>query len=407
LIKNHYYLYIKFKIMRNSTIQLLKKSLNATRKCLLSLIVLAGLAGFSQELTPEFLTAGYTLTDLGSIDQLPSEYGGLTIRPAQPNTLYICGYANEDAGTLYTVPLVRDAVTHHITGFGGAAVFYALAPDNDGGLFFAPNGTLLFTRFDMNHLGQILPDNTYITTLLTDYGIEPSVGSIVLVPSGYPGAGNLIIASYDAGIVYVVPYTINGSGQYILSNKTAEVSVNATAPGPEGIAYIPAGSLAFPHLSMVISSYTDGTVEAYEVGTGGLPVDSTAREMVTGLTGAEGALIDPVTGDFLFSTFGGGDKVIRISGFVVPSAVGDLPNENTAGFKLYPNPTQGPVQLELAGPEPAGYYEIFDILGQKIIKQEFSGNSMQKLDLTSQPNGIYFIQVKNGEAIGTQRIVKQ
>jgi hypothetical protein len=52
--------------------------------------------------------------------------------------------------------------------------------------------------------------------------------------------------------------------------------------------------------------------------------------MVTGLTGAEGALIDPVTGDFLFSTFGGGNKIIRISGFVVPSAIGDEPQWNNA-----------------------------------------------------------------------------
>ena len=122
-------------------------SLTSVRNCLLSLIVLTALAGFSQSLTTEFLNAGYTLTDLGSIDQLPSRYGGLTIRPEQPNTLYIGGYANEGQGVLYTVPLVRDAVSHHITGFGGASVQYALAPNNDGGIFFAPNGTLLFTRF--------------------------------------------------------------------------------------------------------------------------------------------------------------------------------------------------------------------------------------------------------------------
>ena len=34
-----------------------------------------------------------------------------------------------------------------------------------------------------------------------------------------------------------------------------------------------------------------------------------------GLTGAEGSLIDPVTGDFLFSTFGGGDRLIVVQGF--------------------------------------------------------------------------------------------
>jgi hypothetical protein len=393
--------------MRTSAQHLIKRSLNVTRNGLLSFIVLAGLAGFSQSLTTEFQSAGYTLTDLGSIDQLPSRYGGLTIRPEQPNTLYIGGYANDEQGALYTVPLVRDAVSHHITGFGSAAVQYALAPNNDGGIFFAPNGTLLFTRYSMNHLGQILTDNTYTTTLLTDYGISSSVGSIVLVPAGYPGAGNMIIASYNGAIFYNVPYTIDGSGQYILANKTAEVSVVGIANGPEGIAYVPPGSLAFPNLSMAVSSYGDGTVMVFEVGNEGLPDPATAREMVTGLTGAEGALIDPVTGDFLFSTFGGGDKVIRISGFEVPSAVGDLPVGSYSGFKIYPNPTAGNLKLEISRPDSQAFVEIFNSLGQSIMRQEFSGNSPYEFDLTSQPNGTYIIRVYNGDAVGAQWFSKQ
>src|SRR5687768_18005892 len=49
------------------------------------------------------------------------------------NTLIIGGTANEAPGALYSVPLVRDAFGH-ITGFGGAASFYADAAFNDGGL---------------------------------------------------------------------------------------------------------------------------------------------------------------------------------------------------------------------------------------------------------------------------------
>jgi hypothetical protein len=393
--------------MKTDTLQPVKKSINAMGKYLLSFLVFAGLSGHSQTLTPEFVTAGYTLTDLGSVDQLPSRYGGLTIRPEQPNTLYICGYANDSPGKLYTVGLIRDAVTQHITGFSGSAVFYADAPDNDGGLFFAPNGTLLFTRYSMNHLGQILPDNTYVTTSLTEFGVSSSVGSIILVPSGYPGAGNMIIASYNAAILYNVPYTIDGSGLYIFSNKTEEVSVTGIANGPEGIAYIPPGSLAFPNLSMAVSSYGDGTVVVFEVGTEGLPVASSARVMVTGLTGAEGALIDPVTGDFLFSTFGGGDKVIRIAGFVAPSAIGDQTDQSKAAFTIYPNPTTGNLILDIGNPDSQGQVEIFNILGEKVLSRDFSRNGIHEYDLTTQPDGIYFIRVQDGDAVGCQRFVKE
>ena len=40
-----------------------------------------------------------------------------------------------------------------------------------------------------------------------------------------------------------------------------------------------------------------------------------------GLTGAEGAVIDPLTGDFIFSTFGGGNEIDVISGFTVAPGV--------------------------------------------------------------------------------------
>jgi hypothetical protein len=242
---------------------------------------------------------------------------------------------------------------------------------------------------------------------LAQYGIASSVGSLALVPSGYPGAGNLIIASYNGAIVYNVPYTIDGSGQYILANKTAEVSVNGIANGPEGIAYIPAGSLAFPNLSMVISSYGDGTVVVFEVGAEGLPNTSTARQMVTGLTGAEGAWIDPLTGDFLFSTFGGGNKIIRITGFEKPSAVGDNPATENASFKLFPNPTTGQVNLEFLKPGQQGVIEIFNSLGVKIMEEEFSGNQVRQFDLSSQPDGMYVMQVRNGETIRNMRFVKK
>jgi hypothetical protein len=145
-VNNHFYLYFKNEYYDNFFTTFSKKTFKCCGKILVHNSVFNRPCWFSQTLTSEFQTAGYTLSDLGSIEQLPSRYGGLTIRPDQPNTLYIGGYANEGQGNLYTVPLVRDAVTNHITGFGGSATLYSAAPNNDGGIFFAPNGALLFTR---------------------------------------------------------------------------------------------------------------------------------------------------------------------------------------------------------------------------------------------------------------------
>ena len=57
---------------------------------------------------------------------------------------------------------------------------------------------------------------------------------------------------------------------------------------------------------------------AYAVDANGDPILASRRIFLEGLTGAEGAVLDPVTGDFLFSTFGGGDRLVLVSGFSEP-----------------------------------------------------------------------------------------
>jgi hypothetical protein len=365
------------------------------------------LTAHTQSLTLEFDTAGYTLTDLGSITDLPAQYGGLTIKPNEPDILYIGGNANYSNGALYAVPLVRDESTNNIIGFGGPATLIANTPNIDGGVTFASNGTLLFTRYSMNELGQILPDNSYINTPLSTYGVASSVGSLAFVPEGFPGAGNLIFSSYNASVLYQVPFTTDVSGQFNLSAKAAEVSVNTTASGPEGIAYIPEGSTAFPNFSMVISSYSSGKVVVFEVDENGLPDPGTARDMVIGLTGAEGALIDPVTGDFLFSTFGGGNKVIVISGFEAPSSVYEISNSGLAVIRLAPNPTRGKFNVIFNEPARDAVVSIINALGEIVLQKTISEIMAQEFDISNEPAGFYLVRISERNATITRQILLQ
>ncbi len=67
---------------------------------------------------------------------------------------------------------------------------------------------------------------------------------------------------------------------------------------------------------MLVSEFSAGNVVAYDLDSNGNPLSATRRELVTGLVGAEGAAIDPLTGDFLFSTFGATvDRVVVLRGF--------------------------------------------------------------------------------------------
>ena len=67
-----------------------------------------------------------------------------------------------------------------------------------------------------------------------------------------------------------------------------------------------------------MSEYGAGNVAAYEVDANGDPVVASRRTFIGGLSGAEGAFLDPVTGEFLFSTFGGEGRVVVVRGFRAP-----------------------------------------------------------------------------------------
>ena len=71
----------------------------------------------------------------------------------------------------------------------------------------------------------------------------------------------------------------------------------------------------FPVDGLLVSEWTAGNLAAYDADDNGDPLPDTRRDFVTGLTGAEGAYLDPLSGDFLFTTFGGGNRLIAIRGF--------------------------------------------------------------------------------------------
>lgn len=267
-------------------------------------------------IAPGFASS-YTLDTLGSISGVPTNYGGITFKDA--NTLLLGGSANNSGGAIYSVSVNR-GTNNSITGFGAPTLF-ATAPNIDGGLTFGPNGVLFYTGFPNNVIGQIKPGSSAPDKIISLSSLTPavssSVGTLAFVPSGFAGAGNFKIASYNGGGFYSASLVADGSGTFDIQNvSTTPIAIGG---GPEGISYVAAGNPLFASNSMLISQYIAGKVSAYTVDSNGDPILSSARDFVTGLTGAEGATIDPVTGDFLFSTFGGGNQIIRVSGFSAPS----------------------------------------------------------------------------------------
>jgi hypothetical protein len=149
-------------------------------------------------------------------------------------------------------------------------------------------------------------------TDLTALGVVASPGGMAFAPPDHPGAGRAKLVSWPGGQWYDLTLAADGAGLFDVIAATQM----ATLPGgPEGIAYVPLGSPLFPAPSVLISEYSANEVAVYETDAQGDPVLASRRTFITGLVGAEGALIDPASGDFLFSTFGGGDRVVAVRGF--------------------------------------------------------------------------------------------
>ena len=167
----------------------------------------------------------------------------------------------------------------------------------------------------MNTIGEIRPGSTSPDRTTTVSQIASSVGALTFVPAGLPGAGRLKALSYNANRWYDLPYTLGGDGLYTFGTPTGFVQLSG---GLEGAVFVPAGSALFPRPSVLVAEYLAGRVSAYDVDANGDPLAATRRDFVTGLSGAEGAFIDPSTGDFLFSTFGSGNQVVSVRGFAAP-----------------------------------------------------------------------------------------
>ncbi|MBM4113084.1 MAG: hypothetical protein FJ253_06880 [Phycisphaerae bacterium] len=295
-------------------------------------IAITASSASGQSMGPDF-EGSYQIFDLGNIQGVPPSYGGISVDPNDPSRLLLGGRANNPDAAIYSVCLVRDGNGHIIGLDCDAPEYFASSPQIDGGLDFAPNGTILYTTYSSNTMGEILPGQSGPTTALDldGYGIAPSTGTLRVVPAGFPGAGRLKICSYSANRWYDCTLFPVGDGLWDISVDPDSIQLTEfDAGGPEGIAYVPIGSAAFPVPSVLISMYSSSQIWSFEIDSNGDPIVETKRIFVTGLAGTEGAAIDPVTGDFLFSQFGSGfDHVFRVSGFAQPPCTADFDDSNT------------------------------------------------------------------------------
>ncbi|MEO1012647.1 MAG: T9SS type B sorting domain-containing protein [Bacteroidota bacterium] len=306
---------------------------------------------YGQTIGPDFTGLGYTIDNLGNVGTVPPRYGGIEFKYDNPNELLIGGDANFPSGALYKIGLARDPLTNNIIGFTDNGSYFADAADSDedleiliggvpvkrkssidGGLDYGPDNVLFFPTWHNSWLLQIRDGETAISKAIDleedvpgwtahEERNDPSFGefnnsasALQFVPCGFPGAGRLKIATWPIGYWYDFTVTPDGSGTFdiTLHNETL------LGQDTEGFVYVAKGAPGFDEHSILIGSYTEGIIYAYDIDNNGDPIFGTKREFISGIDNYEGAAIDPLTGDFLFVDWGGANELIIVRGFPPP-----------------------------------------------------------------------------------------
>jgi len=269
--------------------------------------------------------SNYSLVSIGYPIGVQTYFGGLTFKYDDPNTLLIAGAAGSQVGRIYQIAVNRDA-NGHIVGFNGIATLYpgagsTIGQFNDAGLAFGPANVLFVTRYFANHLGQL--EQSKVGSLTSDkvidlapLGVTGSGGSIGFVPPGFPGAGSMKLISWGGSGWYHCEFAPDANGTFNITSASLRATISS---GPEGIAFVPPDSPVFSPNSVLIVEYGYSKVVTAQLDTNGDPIMAQSQDFIRNIPQAFGACIDPVTGDFLFDTWGGSNEVIRVTGFATPT----------------------------------------------------------------------------------------
>ncbi|MBK8722068.1 MAG: T9SS type A sorting domain-containing protein [Saprospiraceae bacterium] len=106
--------------------------------------------------------------------------------------------------------------------------------------------------------------------------------------------------------------------------------------------------------------------------------------------------------DFFIGNYRGG-----ISSFTSDILIGnsELEVNKSLNFTINPNPSKGLFKIQFTENNNAKL-KVIDLYGKILMNKNIFDDNLE-LDLSTYPNGIYFIQVENKEGISTQKVVLQ
>jgi hypothetical protein len=89
------------------------------------------------------------------------------------------------------------------------------------------------------------------------------------------------------------------------------------------------------------------------------------------------------------------------------TATSVAPVANTALAALYPNPSNGKVNVYSKEKNKDLSVRVYNSIGQSVLEQSISANGSAILDLTGFSTGIYIVNISDGTTVETQRVTVQ
>jgi uncharacterized repeat protein (TIGR01451 family) len=290
----------------------------------------------------DFQDPEYSLKRVWSSGSLgiPGSLGGLLFSP-DGDTLLVVGASESWSSALYAVPVIRDPASGEVADLGPIEqvrqVFAGSWSGLDAGFDYGPGGTLFYTYWSANYLGERPGGGTEAETTyeMGAVGIPSSIAGLTFSPfirDAGTGHGLLQVSAWNYGgtkELFDVPLQPAGSG--IFTPQMAEVFVSLPERGTGAIQYIPSGkyggNLMFVNWDrgeVWILAIDPSTGHPIDAGTG-LPALGTSNPrawvFASGLgVGPWGLEFDPLSNDFFVSTYRGDpyNSIIQIGGFPPP-----------------------------------------------------------------------------------------
>ena len=271
-----------------------------------------------------FYSGTYSIANLGTIAGVPFDYGGLVFKAGDPSTILIGGRASSPAGRFYEVPVIRGD-GNHIASFG-TPVERGFGANNDAGIAYGPGGVLFYSKFGENAVGQL---EARVEHRRQDGCTRPAQDRRV---DGWAELRSALLQRCRPvqGVELARRMALYGDAcrgrQRHLQPDRCEKRNLQPPRRTRGLRLRPARLAAVRQPEHARLGVFDRERSCYEINANGNPIPRSRRTFVAGVPGALGATIDPLTGDFLFSTFGdaanvgGANQVIAVRGFKAPSA---------------------------------------------------------------------------------------